>query len=191
VASALQIEVDRSSAVPLGTQLYALVQRALADRTLTPGDRLPSVRKLAETAGVNVNTVRTVYARLEADGLIRSEQGRGTFAAGSSPDDAATRRELRRQIAELEAALVRLPALPAPTGDARPRRTAPGAALLSTAGLEAVRDELVARLEQLDAERVALLARLHQLDVEQPGTERAPRRATPSLGGVRIKWVGA
>jgi hypothetical protein len=49
----------------------------------------------------------------------------------------------------------------------------------------------MARLEQLDAERAALLARLRQLDVEEAGTESAPRRTTPSRGGVRIRWVGA
>ena len=60
-----------------------------------PGDQLPSVRDLAAEAGVNVNTVRAVYARLEREGLVRSEQGRGTFVgrqadAGPTPRCAAT-----------------------------------------------------------------------------------------------------
>jgi GntR family transcriptional regulator len=191
MASELLLEVDRDSAVPLGTQLAARIRAALADGTVAPGDLLPSVRRLADSAGVNVNTVRTVYARLESEGLVHSEQGRGTFAGGGARDDAATRRELRRQIARLEAALVRLPALPTLAEDARPRRTAPGAALLSTAGLEAVRDDLMARLGRLDEERAALLERLDQLGVEQPSAGTEPRRATPTLGGARITWVGA
>jgi DNA-binding transcriptional regulator YhcF (GntR family) len=173
--------------VPLAAQLAAQVRAALHDGTLSPGDRLPSVRALADGVGVNVNTVRAVYARLEAEGLVRSEQGRGTFAAGVRADDAATRRELRRQIAELEAALVRLPPPPALAGE-RPARDVSPAALLSTEGLEAVRDELVARLRELDAERAAVMERLDRLGVEQPAPSR---RATPSLSGARIRWVGA
>ena len=65
----------------------------------------------------------------------------------------------------------------------------PGAALLSTEGLEAVRDELLQRLHELDAERTAVLHRLEALGVDE--REAPPRRATPSLAGARIKWVGA
>ena len=45
----------------------------------SPGDRLPGLRDVAEATGVNVNTVRTVYQRLEREGLIDSQQGSGTF----------------------------------------------------------------------------------------------------------------
>jgi hypothetical protein len=47
------------------------------------------VRELAEWADVNVNTVRSVYARLEADGLVATRHGSGSFVAdgaGGSPD---------------------------------------------------------------------------------------------------------
>jgi hypothetical protein len=36
---------------------------------------------------VNVNTVRAVYARLEAEGLVASEHGRGTFVSGKATAD--------------------------------------------------------------------------------------------------------
>jgi DNA-binding transcriptional MocR family regulator len=38
---------------------------------------------VAEATGVNVNTVRTVYQRLEQEGLIDSQQGSGTFVAST------------------------------------------------------------------------------------------------------------
>jgi DNA-binding transcriptional regulator YhcF (GntR family) len=182
VAPQLDLRIDRRAGVPIGTQLTARIRAALREGSLAPGDQLPSVRAVAEAAGVNVNTARSVYARLESEGLVRSEQGRGTFATGEPPDEVATRRELHRQIAQLEAALTRLP--PPALRDA-PSRAAP--ALLSTEGLEQVRDELLARLEELDAQRAEVLQRLEQLGVE----ERAPRRATPSRAGARIRWVGA
>jgi GntR family transcriptional regulator len=190
MAPNLDLSVDRRANVPLGAQLASRIRSAVREGTLAPGDRLPSVRELAESAAVNVNTVRAVYARLESEGIVRSEQGRGTFVAGAAVADTATRHELRRQIAELEAVLARLP--PPPTLANEPARAAtrPAATLLSTEGLHTVRDELIARLSELDAQRAAVVQRLEQLGVEESAAS-GERRATPSLAGARIRWVGA
>ena len=179
--------VNRNIGVPLGTQLVDQIRDAIADGRLGEGGRLPSVRDLAQTAGVNVNTVRAVYARLEAEGLVRREHGRGTFVAGAERPQRTSelsRQEIRDQITALEATLARLPPPPLPEEpDPSPR----GAALLSTDELLGVRDRLLERLEQLDFERAALLEGLEQLGVEP----RSSRSATPSLAGARIRWVGA
>jgi GntR family transcriptional regulator len=197
VAGGLDLSVDRGAELPLGAQLAARIRAAAREGTLRAGDRLPSVRELAEAAAVNVNTARAVYARLEAEGLVRSEHGRGTFVAGEPvvADEAAARRELRRQIAELEARLVRLPPPPLLAEDPHLVPPAGRAALLSTEDLEAVRNRLLTRLDELDTQRAALLERLGQLgvdgrDMEERTAARA-RRATPSLAGARIRWVGA
>jgi GntR family transcriptional regulator len=188
----LDLRIDRDGDIPLGAQLADRIRSAVERRALAPGDRLPSVRELADAAGVNVNTARAVYARLESEGVVRSEHGRGTFVAGARPaGEAAIRRDLRRQIAQLEAALVRLPPPPEPTEPGRPAR----AALLSTEDLEAIRDQLLERLDQLDAQRAEVMLRLEELAAEQPAGEVAAepeaRRSTPSLAGARIRWVGA
>jgi DNA-binding transcriptional regulator YhcF (GntR family) len=195
MAEGLDLTVDRDAELPLGAQLAARVRTALRQGELETGDRLPSVRELAESAGVNVNTVRAVYARLESEGLVRSEHGRGTFVSGMpAGDDAVARRELRRQIAELEGRLVRLPPPPLPPEETpSPQRGM--AALLSTEDLEGVRDRLLERLDELDTQRAAVLERLEQLGLDElEADERAPepsRRASPSLAGARIRWVGA
>ena len=75
----MDLRVDRDAEVPLGTQLAWKLRRLVETGDLGPGDRLPSVREAATAAGVNVNTVRAVYGRLEQEGLVSSEQGRGTF----------------------------------------------------------------------------------------------------------------
>jgi DNA-binding transcriptional regulator YhcF (GntR family) len=187
----LQGRVDRTSGVPLSTQLAAQIRTEVAEGRLKTGDRLPSVRELAETAGVNVNTVRAVYARLETEGVVRSEHGRGTFVAAAK---APTRTELREQITALEATLARLPPPPLRSGD---EEAAPAAALLSTDELLAVRNRLLDRLQQLDTERTALIESIEQLglDAAPEAPDAAPeppsRRATPSLAGARIRWVGA
>ena len=192
----LDLSVDRGTGIPLGEQLAGRIRAAVEDGTLVPGDRLPSVRELADRAGVNVNTVRAVYARLESEGRVSSEQGRGTFVTARAPaGGATTRQELHRQIAELEAALVRLPPPPLRPDDSKEVSPPARAALLSTEDLEAVRDRLVLRLRELDVQRAEVLQRLDELRAEDETAAAAetipPRRATPSLAGARIRWVGA
>jgi DNA-binding transcriptional MerR regulator len=46
---------------------------------------------VAEATGVNVNTVRAVYQRLEHEGLIESQQGSGTFVAANPERSVAVR----------------------------------------------------------------------------------------------------
>jgi DNA-binding transcriptional regulator YhcF (GntR family) len=81
----LQLAVDRDSELPLGLQLSWKLRARIAAGLLRPGERLPSVRELAEAAGVNVNTARAVYGRLEQEGYIASRHGLGTFVANRAP----------------------------------------------------------------------------------------------------------
>ena len=73
--------IDPSDELPVGLQLQWRLRALIATGQLASGERLPSFRRLAEWAGVNVNTVRAVYEGLEADGLVVSRQGQGTFVA--------------------------------------------------------------------------------------------------------------
>src|SRR5438876_9415574 len=82
---ALEISVSRESDVPVGTQLAWKLKTLIATGGLAPREQLPGARELSEAVGVNVNTVRAVYSRLEEEGLLRSEHGRGTFVAERPP----------------------------------------------------------------------------------------------------------
>jgi DNA-binding transcriptional regulator YhcF (GntR family) len=83
----LELALDRSGDVPVGVQLVWNLRSLILSGALSAGHRLPGVRDLAQAAGVNANTVRAVYARLEAEGLLTAEHGRGTFVAqGAAPD---------------------------------------------------------------------------------------------------------
>jgi DNA-binding transcriptional regulator YhcF (GntR family) len=83
---------DPQDELPVGVQLAWRLRALIAARRLGPGDRLPSVRALAGWAGVNVNTVRGVYARLEEEGLIDTRHGSGTFVASSASGSPAVER---------------------------------------------------------------------------------------------------
>ncbi len=84
--------VDRGAELPIGIQLAWTLRAHIADGVFEPGQRLPTLRDVADATGVNVNTVRTVYQRLEHEGLIESQQGSGTFVAPAprQPSGAAT-----------------------------------------------------------------------------------------------------
>jgi GntR family transcriptional regulator len=72
---------DPTAELPVGVQLSWRLRALIATGRLAAGERLPSFRQLAEWAGVNVNTVRAVYAGLEDANLVVSRQGQGTFVA--------------------------------------------------------------------------------------------------------------
>ena len=78
---ATPFSTDPAADLPVGIQLSWRLRALIASGRLAPGERLPSFRQLAEWAGVNVNTVRSVYAGLEAASLVVTRQGQGTFVA--------------------------------------------------------------------------------------------------------------
>lgn len=78
---ATPFSIDPAAELPVGVQLSWRLRALIATGRLAAGERLPSFRRLAGWAGVNVNTVRAVYAGLEEGGLVVSRQGQGTFVA--------------------------------------------------------------------------------------------------------------
>jgi GntR family transcriptional regulator len=192
------VRVDRDSDLPVGVQLAWRLRSLIAVGKLGPGDRLPSVRDLAFEAGVNANTVRAIYGKLEHDGLTETHHGLGTFVTAEAPssseieriaaeavaearragvapsdvaraiyaggwaaddavvpspelpdvgteaDEAAARRELRRQIARLEADLAAYPA--ARSKNETHPLLRPKGHIASFEELSATRDELMNRL---------------------------------------------
>lgn len=70
---------------PIFEQIGRNVRRLLARGDLQPGRKLPSARELAETLGVNPNTVVHAYAKLEARGILEKRRGLGTFIREDAP----------------------------------------------------------------------------------------------------------
>ena len=63
----------------MGVQLAWGLRARVEDGTVRAGARLPGLREVAEATGLNINTVRAAYQRLDQEGLIESRQGSGTF----------------------------------------------------------------------------------------------------------------
>src|SRR4051794_41486345 len=81
------IRIDREGDVPVGVQLAWALRGAIASGVLRAGDRLPPLRELADEVGVNANTLRAAYARLESDGLVETRHGSGTYVAATAGRD--------------------------------------------------------------------------------------------------------
>ena len=69
---------------------------AIGQGQYTPGERLPSEHALAEQFGVNRHTIRRSLAHLGQRGLVRSNQGRGTFVEAFAVDLALGKRTRHR-----------------------------------------------------------------------------------------------
>jgi len=92
------LQIDPGSGVPIYRQIMDGVRYAVAGGSLAAGDRLPSVRELATTLGVNPTTIQKAYGELEHLAVIETRRGQGTFVADAPPPV---------EDAERESALVR------------------------------------------------------------------------------------
>ena len=74
-----RFKLNLNGPMPLYAQLAREIQRAVATDRLRVGERLPTVRQLAEELKLNANTVAKVYTELERTGLLEARRGVGTF----------------------------------------------------------------------------------------------------------------
>jgi GntR family transcriptional regulator len=79
------IRIESTSGVPITRQIAGQIRTQCASRSLRPGERLPSVRQLAQELAVNQNTILRVYERLTAEGLLERRHGDGTYVAERLP----------------------------------------------------------------------------------------------------------
>lgn len=76
------MEIDRKSGIPIYLQLKKHIEYLISTGFWERGRQLPTERALAEELGISRNTVSVAYRELEAEGLLSSFQGKGTFVAG-------------------------------------------------------------------------------------------------------------
>ncbi len=64
---------------PLYTQLYQKFRYSIFNGQLQPGESVPSIRQMAATLHINVNTVARAYKLLNQDGLVLMPRGRKCY----------------------------------------------------------------------------------------------------------------
>lgn len=73
------IHIDAKNGVPVYIQLKEGLKLLILKGVYPPGCKLPTVRQMAVELRINSNTVARSYSELEREGIISTQQGRGTF----------------------------------------------------------------------------------------------------------------
>jgi GntR family transcriptional regulator, phosphonate transport system regulatory protein len=115
----------RRAGVTLWRQIVEALEKQITAGELPPGARLPTEAQLSERFGVNRHTVRRAMEELSRTGLIRVEQGRGSFVAEDVLDYTIAPRTrfsewIRRQNKEPSGRVLQLREMPAEQNVATP-----------------------------------------------------------------------
>ncbi len=101
------LKLDFGSDVPIYTQIRNQIVLGIARGELAPGEKLPTVRALAEECGVNMMTVSKAYQLLKQEGHITADRRSGTVVAapaGRPGPSKETVEDLRLRLGELRLA---------------------------------------------------------------------------------------
>jgi GntR family transcriptional regulator len=75
----LNIDIDKRGPLPVYVQIAEAIRAMIHSGALGPDSILPPSTVLCEKFGVTRMTLRQAYARLEREGLLDAQRGRGTF----------------------------------------------------------------------------------------------------------------
>ena len=116
--------ISQADARPMYVQILEQIRQRVALGDWAPGQEIPSIRQLAVELQVSVITIKRAYLELERDGVIVTQQGKGSrvgTASGLGP--ALLERQLDEHLREA-ARLARGLALSPDDFGARARRAA-------------------------------------------------------------------
>lgn len=73
--------ISQSDGRPMYLQIIEQIKQRVAVGDWAQGQEIPSIRQLAVTLRVSVITVKRAYLELERDGIIVTQQGKGSIVA--------------------------------------------------------------------------------------------------------------
>jgi GntR family transcriptional regulator len=139
--------VQKNSSVPIYSQVERIVMDMIDSGRLSPGQRAPSEREIADTLGISRMTARAAMSGLVADGYLYSVPGKGTFV--SNP-------KMRQDLLELTSF----------TQDMRKRGLKPGAKLLEVGVTDGAPEKIYRALGLSGADGLLRIHRLRTADEE-------------------------
>ncbi len=129
------MRLTRGEGVALWRQIATELEEDIRRQTFAPGQRLPTEQELASRFGVNRHTLRRAVASLEERGLVRAQQGRGTFVQEDVLDYKVAKRTrfsetIRRQQKTPKGELLQALEVPADRSVAKALKIKPGAPVI-------------------------------------------------------------
>jgi len=100
--------ISQSDGRPMYLQIMEQIRQRVAVGEWVPGEEIPSIRQLAVALRVSVITVKRAYLELEREGVIVTQQGKGSIVA---PDPELSPRLYDQEFTEHLDQVVRLAAL--------------------------------------------------------------------------------
>jgi len=127
--------LTRGGGIALWRQIAGTVEDQIRSGASPPGERLPTEAELSKRFAVNRHTVRRAMEELEGRGLVRIEQGRGSFVAEDVVDYPLGPRtrfseNIRRQNREPAGQVLEIAEIPADPQIAEALRIRPGRTVL-------------------------------------------------------------
>src|ERR1700730_373249 len=103
MASRRRIVVDDASTVPIYRQVADQIRTLLVSGEFSPGERLPTVRRLAIDLAVNHNTVAEAYRMLAEEGWLDLGRGRGALGliCGTAQPNEQRRNSFTRRLLQV------------------------------------------------------------------------------------------
>lgn len=92
----MDLIISNSSNRPIYEQITTQIKELILTGELQPGQKLPSIRALANGLRISAITTKRAYTDLEAQGFIETVQGKGSFVTGGNVE--LLREERRRQV---------------------------------------------------------------------------------------------
>ena len=82
---------------PIYSQIAQHIKLEIISQEIKAGQQLPTVRELAETAGVNPNTMQRAFSELEREGIVYSQRTSGRFVTDDQSLISQKRHELAKE----------------------------------------------------------------------------------------------
>lgn len=92
------IELNNTSDTPIYVQLRNQIVLGIGRGELKVGDNLPTVRQMAEDAGINMMTVNKAYNVLKAEGIIEIDRRHGTVISPKADNRAEYRSKVEAEL---------------------------------------------------------------------------------------------
>lgn len=95
------INIDGKSRVPIYEQIKNQIMELIMLGIFKPHEKLPSIRALAQDAGLNVNTVKRAFLDLENSSVIYTLPGRGSFVNENALGNKSLQKKALSEVADV------------------------------------------------------------------------------------------
>ncbi|MCX7951822.1 MAG: PLP-dependent aminotransferase family protein [Clostridiales bacterium] len=91
------IDINKNNPEPLYNQVYQGIKTLIENGALGENEKLPSIRDLSKSLGVNNVTIVNAYRLLEQEGLVYSKVGSGTFVSPKNAEIIIEKYEIKEE----------------------------------------------------------------------------------------------